>query len=479
MNRTVLCWIRRALSLGLPISLWAQSPTINPHGVVNSGSFRTPGLPGSGIAQGSIFTIFGSGIGPGAGVQVSSFPLGPTFSGVSIQATQGATSVAVLPLYVSSNQINALMPSDAPLGWVSLRVTYNKALSNASPVFVVRDSPGFYTATGTGMGPGAIHNIAADGTKPTNSNQASAKPGQTLEAFLTGLGPIASPDNSAPPAGTLPTQVELWVGGVPVPPASIIYSGRSPCCSGLDQIDFVVPASAPRGCWVPVEIRTSGANIGSSVTIAIDPQGAPCSDPSNPLSASIVKGGAIGALSLGRTTVHQDVGVNAPLDVVGDSLTYTASKQAGGPFAFTPFNSAPPAGTCAVYKGTGDYWTTNSVVDSTVRTTLDPGTQFKIASSSAAQTATLSNGSAVLGSLLPLYALTNTALPESGELHDHGQRGRRRGRGQRRDQCSQPTHLDQSRSNNYGGSLATIDAELVRSSGSDHYYPGREFGSAY
>ncbi len=64
----------------------------------------------------------------------------------------------------------------------------------------------------------------------------------------TGLGPVAA-DNVAPIAGNLPTQVELFVGGVP---ATVNYSGRTPCCSGVDQIAFVVPANAPQGCWVPV-----------------------------------------------------------------------------------------------------------------------------------------------------------------------------------------------------------------------------------
>ena len=129
---------------GAVAALQAQLPAIHPHGVVNSASFLASGLPAGSIALGSIFTIFGSAMGPATGVKVSSFPLGTSLSGVSITVTQGATTVNALPLFVQQGQINALMPSNAPLGWVSLRVIHNNAFSSgaaaASPVFVVRDA---------------------------------------------------------------------------------------------------------------------------------------------------------------------------------------------------------------------------------------------------------------------------------------------------------------------------------------------------
>jgi uncharacterized protein (TIGR03437 family) len=50
-----------------------------------------------------------------------------------MQISQGSTSVNAIPIYVSSSQINAVMPSNAPLGRVSVRVTYNGTSSNAIP----------------------------------------------------------------------------------------------------------------------------------------------------------------------------------------------------------------------------------------------------------------------------------------------------------------------------------------------------------
>ncbi len=130
--------------LGVPVYLRAQLPSIKPHGIVNAASFFAPGLPAGSIARGSIFTIFGSALGPAQGVQVSAFPLQNAFNDVTITVTQGATVVNALPLYVRQDQINALMPSNAPLGWVSVRVIHNNAFSNPSPVYVANDSVGIF-----------------------------------------------------------------------------------------------------------------------------------------------------------------------------------------------------------------------------------------------------------------------------------------------------------------------------------------------
>ncbi len=401
MNRFVA---QIALALGLPFSLSAQLPAIHIHGIVNAASFFAPGLPAGSIARGSIFTIFGTGLGPAQGVQVSAFPLQNTFNGVSITVTQGGTVVNALPLYVRQDQINAVMPSNAPTGWVSVRVIFNNARSNPSPVFVVNDSVGIFSATGTGIGPGAMNDFVSASSQPANSSANSAKPGQVVTLFATGLGPITAPDNQAPPTGTLPTPVEVWVAGIP---ASVSYSGRSPCCSGLDQVTFTVPASAPQGCWVPLEIRTSHSTVSNFVSMAIDPKGAACSDPTNPFASAIVHGQPVGMLSLTRVVVHEDVGVSAPVDVTDDFLTFSATVQSASPWVFYPFLSAPPPGTCTVYPGVGDFFATAAVPGQSAVTALDVGSQVQISGPGGAQNVSLSDSAAPLGSFLPLYSLPN------------------------------------------------------------------------
>jgi hypothetical protein len=59
-------------------------PVIGSLGAFNAASYRTPGLPGSGIAQGSIFTVFGTGLGPATSLEASSFPLPISLGGTSL-----------------------------------------------------------------------------------------------------------------------------------------------------------------------------------------------------------------------------------------------------------------------------------------------------------------------------------------------------------------------------------------------------------
>lgn len=104
------------LVLGMEGPASAQPPSIRLHGVVNAANFYAPGLPGESIARGSIFSIFGSALGPAQGTQVSAFPLQNVLAGVTITVTQRGAVVNALPLYVRQDQINAVMPSNAPLG---------------------------------------------------------------------------------------------------------------------------------------------------------------------------------------------------------------------------------------------------------------------------------------------------------------------------------------------------------------------------
>lgn len=330
----------------------AAQPLIYYRGVSNAASYAPAGLPNGSIAQGSVFSIFGSGIGPAQSVQVSAFPLGTTLSGVSITVTQGSTQVNVLPLFVSANQINALMPSNAPLGMVSLRVLYNNGKSNSAPVNVVDASFGIFAANSAGSGPGILQVASLPG-QPINSLTTTAAPGQTIILWGTGLGPVTYPDNVAPTAGNLATPTEVFVGGIS---AKVTYNGRSPCCSGTDQIVFVVPSNAPQGCWVPVYVRTNGTTISNVVTMAINANGTTCVEPSNPLASAFVKGGRIGTLQLFRTTTYEDIGTSTPVNVSNDNFTFDLAQVSGGPFVFGSLFSAPPAGTCTVLSGKGDFW---------------------------------------------------------------------------------------------------------------------------
>lgn len=262
--------------LGICAGTLRAAPAIQAGGVVNAASFRVSGVPGGGLAQGSLATVFGSGLGPAQGVSANTFPLGTTLSGVSVRLTQGSSNIDALPVFAIAGQVNFLVPSTTPLGAVDVRVSYNGETSAPATVQIVSSALGLFTFSASGSTQRAVvQNYVSATATPVNLPDTSAKPGQTLIAYGTGLGPIAAPDNAAAPGGDVALPVDILVGGVP---ARRIYAGRSPCCAGLDQIVFELPANTPLGCTVPLVILAGGvySNLGD-ISVARD--GGVCAAP--------------------------------------------------------------------------------------------------------------------------------------------------------------------------------------------------------
>lgn len=343
--------LRILLACVLSSRALAQGPVVYGRTVVNAASFMPQGLPGGAIAQGSIFSLFGSNIGPSQGVSATSFPLAITVAGVGITVSQGNVSVNAIPIYVSSGQINAIMPSNAPTGLASLRVTVNSARSNAVPVRIATSAVGIFAANSAGSGPGILQNFVGPGVQPINQPTVPAIPGQTITLWGTGLGPVRGADNVAPPGGDLGIKTEVFVGGKP---ALVTYSGRATCCSGTDQVNFIVPDSAPNGCWVPVYVRTSGANISNFVTMAISTDGSACTEGADPLATALVAGGKTGSIAMVRASTREDIGTVAPIEVSTDFAVAGYSSISSTPFAFHPALSLPPLGACTEYSGHAD-----------------------------------------------------------------------------------------------------------------------------
>jgi uncharacterized protein (TIGR03437 family) len=342
------------LLLSVSIPAFAQ-PYIYYRGIVNVASYMAPALPAGSLAQGGMVAIFGAKLGPATGVQATAFPLSTTLSGVSVTVTQNTTTVSAYPVYVSAGQINAIIPSNAPLGRVTLQATVNGVAGNPSPSSVVASSFGALSINSGGFGPGIIQNYTTAGPV-VNSTQATAMPGQVEILWGTGLGPVPQ-DNVAPTVGNLPVQVQVFVGGQS---ASIAYSGRSSCCSGIDQINFTVPTNAPAGCYVPVVVELGGSVVSNTVTMAIDPNGAPCTDPANSLGAIFRAGGKFGAALLEHDNVASDIS-GTPQSYTADYGSVTLRQEAGGAWAFNPYVSLPPVGTCTAYGLAGEYPQLNDV----------------------------------------------------------------------------------------------------------------------
>src|ERR1700752_510007 len=95
---------------------FSAAPAIAARGVKNAASYADPQLPGGSIAQGSIFNIFGSNMGPATIAYASTLPLPTSLSGTSINVTINGTTVACFMFYTSAGQVAAILPSNTPVG---------------------------------------------------------------------------------------------------------------------------------------------------------------------------------------------------------------------------------------------------------------------------------------------------------------------------------------------------------------------------
>lgn len=251
-------------------------------------ALNTASYDSTGIAQGSMFVIFGEEMGPATLTGAPTLPLPNDLAGTSVTVTAGSTTLQCPLFYVSFGQIAAVLPSTTPLGVAHVGVKYNSFSSGpAVPINVVASSIGIFTISSTGIGPG-IFTDGLNASLKTNGN--SAKPGDILIAWATGAGPITSPDNSV--STTFPNfpGIQVWVGNQS---AQVTYGGPSGCCVAVDQIQFVVPQGIT-GCNVPVVI-TGGGKSSATATLPITDAGGPCSDtgptiPTNLLTS--IDGGA-------------------------------------------------------------------------------------------------------------------------------------------------------------------------------------------
>lgn len=338
---------RTVILLAAAAATAAAQPYINYRGVVNAASYAPQGVPAGSIARGSIFTIFGRGLGPAQFATATAFPLENQLAGVSVDVQLGSTTVAALPIFVFGSQISAIMPSNAPLGKVAVRVRFNNQRSNPAIVTVIASSVGLFAINSAGFGPAVLQNFVSVAEQPINTSRVTARPGQFAVLWATGLGPVPHADNVAPTAADLPGEVEIFVGGRP---ATRRYAGRSSCCAGLDQIVFDIPADAPRGCFVPVQVRTNRAVVSNAVTIAVEDEGRSCGDAFNPLGGALRAGGRIAIVAPHRVDMRNSQYGTAER-IVTDQIDAALQQADGGETWFNAASSLPPVGSCTTYAG--------------------------------------------------------------------------------------------------------------------------------
>ncbi len=221
-----------------------------------------------------MFVIFGTDLGPLDLQQAGGFPLQTTLGGTSIQVSVGTTTVDAFMIYTWASQVAAILPSSTPEGIGLMQVTYNGRISQAGAFRVVRSYPGVFAQNQAGNGQALAQNFNSASDQPRNSVIQSAKSGQVVSVWATGLGPITDNEAMAPVMRDLNISLEVRVGGKVAP---VRYKGRSSCCAGVDQVVFEVPPGIA-GCYVPVVLQVDAA-VSNFTTISVaDANSSECTD---------------------------------------------------------------------------------------------------------------------------------------------------------------------------------------------------------
>ncbi len=226
------------------------------------------------IAPGELVALFGTGIGPVAPVaaQVVDGKLPTQIGGVEVLVN----GVPAPLLYVSSGQINAVVPFGVP-ATAEFMVALQGESSNVVGILTMSahgnvgqtGDLGVFTSDGSGQGQAAALN--QDGTLNSASNPAPR--GSIVAIWLTGTGNSDPPetDGEITPIGSqtrLSLPLVVNVGGSA---AQVTYAGAAPgLVAGVDQVNFRIPEDADTGPAVRLTVTPYGpAGPLQSLTIAV------------------------------------------------------------------------------------------------------------------------------------------------------------------------------------------------------------------
>lgn len=161
--------------------------------IVNSASFSTEPqsracgvvLPQPPLAPGMMASVFGQNLADTTQA-ADSFPLPTKLGGVRVKFNGN-----LVPLfYVSPTQINVQVPFELTGFSASVEIEKDTPLgaivSAASPAAFSTGAPGVFTYSGDGRGPGLVFHADFSPVTP----ESPGRPGETLLAFVTGLGKV-------------------------------------------------------------------------------------------------------------------------------------------------------------------------------------------------------------------------------------------------------------------------------------------------
>ncbi len=214
------------------------------------------------IAPGEITALFGTGL-ANATATARALPLPMTLAEVNV-----FVDGVVAPLYfVSPTQINFQVPRNIKYQTLSpghqsatalVEVYLNGKLNRTGPIQIAFATPAIFTVNASGSGAAAALDAIRYTHAPFDSRQADGSP-NILAVYGTGLGWDVTDNN-----GNVAGSVTATFNGTP---GQVLYAGRAPGFTGLNQFNIQFPAGLSAGTYALVIARNGIASSPVSVTV--------------------------------------------------------------------------------------------------------------------------------------------------------------------------------------------------------------------
>ena len=302
------------------------------------------------LVRNGFFSVFLAGA-PAETFFADSLPLGQT-GPIRIKITQGTTTVEALDVFSGGNQYNGIIPKDAPLGEVDIRLCVGDQESPPFPAVIAEKKPRLFTLDGFGSGMGVFQKFDEQRV-PTVPIFTDGFESGDISAWGTGLGtsPSRSDRNVSPVENFAESNnVEVHVGGVPA--ERIFYAGPNPNFPGLDQYNILPSPGTPPGCFVPLDIVVNDCPPSNFVGIPVSLDGGACFDPVNPY----LEDSGMWPRDIVDVQLLQ---AHVTIPTADGNRTQVRVEQAraeAGQYNFTNVNLGvhyPSLGTCTAFNGAG------------------------------------------------------------------------------------------------------------------------------
>ena len=251
------------------VALGSGAPTTFYQGAVNNATY----LATTDLAPGSIVSLFGELLTSNLPAKFAAAPL-PT----TLDTTRVLVNGSYVPLYYAGNgQVNFQLPFETPVGSIQVQAERDGIAGNKITALVSARAP---QVLPLGIGEYGIITYADGRTYPIPAGLGvpahPAKPGDVLIFWMIDFGatspPVATGDASpGAPFARVPGDTYVYFGGSTLAegvPSKAQFAGLTPTFVGLYQVNVAVPAGAPKGNNVVVQVGNGGVRS-NKVQIAI------------------------------------------------------------------------------------------------------------------------------------------------------------------------------------------------------------------